>query len=397
MSNKQELNLPKRQEGKLNIYMHISENSGVGYYRQYLPALKLREHNLANVLISDFKWGEGDHVELTPEQLFPIMMWADIVIVGRRDIAQYYAQWGAIREMFKIPIVMDTDDNVRFVRPYNPGYQGYYPGSEAITWNKYAMGKVFDAVTVSTQNLYDFHKKENPKIFLLPNNLDVATWENFPLAEKEKDGRIAIAFIGSASHTEGVQIIKEPLLKIMKKYPQIIFLLTHVYQHLFLDFPEDIRKRIEPIPWIKLEEWPQKMRELSIDIGLAPLADNLFNRAKSNLRWMEYSLLRIPTIVSPVKPYLCVKNNVTGIIAKEKEEWYNAMEDLTSKKGLRYDIGNKAFEEIKQFYNIDKNIFLWEKTYKDIHDKFHEYFGGKKNFIQLTKKKYREVKGRIID
>ena len=44
---------PKREEGKLNIYFHVSENSGVGYYRQYLPASKIQEHGLANVLISD--------------------------------------------------------------------------------------------------------------------------------------------------------------------------------------------------------------------------------------------------------------------------------------------------------------------------------------------------------
>ena len=42
-------NFPKRQDGKLNVYMHVGENSGVGYYRQYLPAVALRDTGLANV------------------------------------------------------------------------------------------------------------------------------------------------------------------------------------------------------------------------------------------------------------------------------------------------------------------------------------------------------------
>src|SRR3990167_4198953 len=108
---------PKRQEGKLNIYFHISENSGVGYYRQYLPAIKLREQGLANVLISDFRWAEGDHVEPDIETLFAIANWADVLVVGRKDQGTFYAQWGGIREFFNIPIILDTDDDVRNVRP----------------------------------------------------------------------------------------------------------------------------------------------------------------------------------------------------------------------------------------------------------------------------------------
>src|SRR3990167_1186259 len=136
--------LPKKEEGKLNIYFHISENSGVVYYRQYLPALKLNENVLANCLISDFRWAEGDHIEPDLDHTFELANWADLIVVGRKDIGGFYAQWGGVRQFFNIPIILDTDDNVRFVRPSNPGYQGYHPGSEAIEWNKIGVSKVFD-------------------------------------------------------------------------------------------------------------------------------------------------------------------------------------------------------------------------------------------------------------
>jgi glycosyltransferase involved in cell wall biosynthesis len=383
---------PKSEKGKLNIYFHISENSGVGFYRQYMPAVALRENGIANVMISDFRWGEGNHLEPEVPLLFDLANWADVIVAGRRDIPQFYAQWGGIRDFFNIPIVLDTDDNVRFVRPQNPGYAGYYPGAESITWNKYSISKVFDAITVSTDNLKEFHKKENPKIYVTPNNIVMKEWDAL-LKKNHNDGFTRIGFIASAAHAEGVNIIKAPLLKIMQEYPKVKFLLTHIYRHMFNDWPQDIQNRIEAIPWIKLQDWPKGSKELGIDIGLAPLADNMFNRAKSNLRWMEYGAAKTAPIVSPVEAYKCVVNGKTGLVAKEKEEWYNAIKSLLDNKQLLYNVSEGAYNEVKTQYDIDKNIGHWEKTYRSIHDKFHEFFGPKKNYLKLNKKgKYQLIK-----
>ena len=286
-----------KEPGKLNIYFHVSENSGVGYYRQYLPALAMRRNKLANVMISDFRWSKGDHVEPDLPMLTKIANWADIMVVGRKDIGQFYATWGAVKNLFNIPIVLDTDDNVHHVRPTNPGYAGYMPGSEAITWNSYGMAKVFDAVTVSTEDLKDFYSKYNPKIFVLPNSIDIPWWDSTS-KKVHDDGLIRLGFICSASHTEGVHILKAPIIKILKKYPNVRFLITNVFKKVFDG--SGVENQVIEVPWIDLEKWPVDYKALGLDIGLAPLADNMFNRAKSNLRWMEYSVQGIPSIVSPV-------------------------------------------------------------------------------------------------
>ena len=161
----------------------------------------------------------------------------------------------------------------------------------------------------------------------MPNNLDVATWESL---EKKKfnDGKVRIGFIASSSHSEGVWHIKKPVLAILEKYPNVEFYITHVYHNFFDDAKLELKERIKPIPWIALKDWPKGVKDLGFDIGLAPLADNNFNRCKSNLRWMEYSLADMTTIASPVKPYLCIKDGVDGLLVREQSEWYNAMEKL---------------------------------------------------------------------
>jgi len=382
--------LPKRQPGKLNIFFNVSENSGVGYYRQYLWAEELNKQGLAQTMINDFRWGEGEHVLMSDEDLFAIANWADLFVVGRLDRADWLAKWGGTREFFNMPMIMDTDDNVRHVRPSNPGYQGYQPGAEALHWNKVAFAKVFDAITVSTDNLKEFHKKEHPKIYVLPNSID---FTHFNLeGKKSTDGKIRIDFNGSGSHYESMMIIKKPIIEIMKKYDNVLFSIPKIFKSHFEDVPKEILDRMTFYPWMKLKDFPKDMAERSVDIGLAPLADNNFNRAKSNLRWMEYSALKIPVICSPVEAYKCVEDGKTGLVAKEREQWYNSIEKLILNESLRKKLAENAYKKIYKDFNISVNVKNALKIYEETVKKYHNFFGKKKKFIPAGKGKWKEIK-----
>lgn len=376
---------------KLNVYMHIAENSGVGYYREYLPAIALRELGLANVHINDFRWGEGDHVEITEKVFYEQCNWADIVIAGRLDRPEYYAKWGAVREYFNVPIILDTDDNVHNVRPTNPGYQGYHPGSEAQIWNYYAMTRVFDAITVTTKHLQSYYIKYHPRIYILPNSLDVPEWDKF---EKIKHGDIIrIAFICSASHADGFNIIIKPVYDILQKYKNVEFWYPDMYWRLFHNAPKDIKDQLKSYNWIKLKDWQKGVKDLGIDIGLAPLADNLFNRSKSNLRYIEYGASRTACIVSSVEPYALVQHGITGLVAREQNEWYTNIENLILDEKLRDRLAENAYNEVNEKYNIWNNAKMWLAIYIEVYQKFHSFYGEKKLFHQEGKNKYREVMG----
>jgi hypothetical protein len=67
------------------------------------------------------------------------------------------------------------------------------------------------------------------------------------------------------------------------------------------------------------ERWPGRMRfdkpvpvqeypnwicsNWQSHIGIAPIADNTFNDSKSELKWLEYTALGVPTVASDVGPY----------------------------------------------------------------------------------------------
>jgi len=373
---------------KLKVYFHIAENSGVGYYRSYLPAITLRASGLAEVRINDFRWGEGDHVEITEKVFYDTCNWADVIVVSRMDRPEYYAKWSAAKEWFNMPIIMDTDDNVQFVPPSNPGYQGYHPGADALIWNRHAMNKVVDAVTTSTEELRQFYLKEHPRIYVLPNNLDIEEWNKY---SRKNHRKIRIGFICSSSHADGFGIIQKPVYDILKKYKNVEFHYPKMYGRIFQNAPEEIKKQLKPMGWFKLKDWPRKLTEMGIDIGLAPLKDNNFNRSKSNLRWLENSLAGMASIVSPVSPYMCVKDGVDGIVAKEQKEWYNGIEKLITDENFRKELADNSRERIVKEFDIVKNIELWYNTYKEVHDKYHDFYGKKKRFEEISKGKYKQI------
>ena len=381
------MKLPERQEGKLNIYYHIAENSGVGLFRQYLWSKEIQKQNLANVLINDFRWGVGEHKIPNEDDTFEIANWADIILTGRIDRPEWLAKWGGIREFFNMPVVMDTDDNVRHVRPSNPGYQGYHPGSEAEMWSKIAFSKVFNAITVSTKELQEFHSKEHSRIHILPNSLDLSAYKKL---RKKNDGKIRIMFNGSSSHSESINIIKKPVTDIMKKYPQVIFQTPKAFKFLFerMNLDKEIMDRIEFMEWIPLKKWSTELAKRRVDIGLAPLTDNLFNRAKSNLRWLEFSALKVPVICSPVKAYENVEHMKTGLLAYEAENWYNYIETLINDEQLRKKLSENAYKEVSEQFNIEINVKEAVKIYQEIVDKYHKFFGRKKVAKQRNSKWY---------
>lgn len=375
---------------KLKIYIHVAENSGVGYFRQYLPAVIMRELGLAEVRINDFRWGKGNHVEPSEKTYFDTCNWADIIVAGRLDRPEYYAKWGAFKEFFNIPIVLETDDNIHHVPITNPGHQGYCPNSEAKQWNVKAMTDIFDAMTVTTDELKDYYKQYHPRIYVLPNSLDVKQWkENEYRRKKHKD--IRIGFICSGAHTDGFGIIQKPVYDILKKYPNVTFYFPDMYWRLFDNAPDEIKGQLKNILWAPLKKWPAKMQSLSLDIGLAPLRDNLFNRSKSNLRYLEYSLAGMASIVSPVKPYLCVTDGHDGIIAKEQNDWYTAMEKLITDEKYRKKLASNSYNLVNKDYNIYKNAKHWANTYKEIIDKYRSFYGPKKRYKDIGKGKYQLV------
>lgn len=107
------------------------------------------------------------------------------------------------------------------------------------------------------------------------------------------------------------------------------------------------------------------------DIVLAPLADNQFNRMKSNLKQVECWTRKLPIVCSDIPPY-----NVHGrhmenciLIPAEKNAhkyWKKYLKKLILDADLRKQLGEQLYEDFKIEYNLADVTKKRAEFYKDV-------------------------------
>jgi hypothetical protein len=106
--------------------------------------------------------------------------------------------------------------------------------------------------------------------------------------------------------------------------------------------------KIRQVPWRNLPAI-----QAQFDINLAPLrTDNPFSQSKSEIKYVEAALLKIPTIASPTEAFrFAIRQNFNGILAETAQEWEIAMEKLILEPGYRRELGEVAYQETLQHYH----------------------------------------------
>jgi Glycosyltransferase len=165
---------------------------------------------------------------------------------------------------------------------------------------------------------------------------------------RRDDKKITLGyFSGSITHNEDFEAILPAIEKIMEKY-------KNVYLHIggILDIPDSLQKFSERLSSTGFIDWRNLPAEIAkCDINLAPLSNKtIFNEAKSENKWTEAALVRVPTIATDFGAFKTViKNGVDGILADNKK-WFETIEHLILDDKKRQKIGLSAYEKAKNSY-----------------------------------------------
>lgn len=298
--------------------------------------------------------------------------WADIVVFERFYSAGKFTQQNILTDTIKKlveiakdhgkKIVYEVDDLVHGVDPHNPSYEILNRQNTALFDHVDYILANCDLITVTTEILGEEYKKMfNKPYAVCPNSIDLD--KDWNVKKFDKGKKLRIGWSGGNSHIKDIEMISDVLKDIAEDYQDRIQLVFMGHTPTTLDHVD-----IEYHGFIEYDEYPQRLAEINLDIGLCPLEAGRFNESKSNIKWIEYSALNIATVASAIPPYSnTIENGKTGLLVKNRySKWYNAIKRLIEDDKLRNEIAQNAYNEINKNYNIKNTAKLWEQAYIDL-------------------------------
>lgn len=364
----------------LRAWFGFTQQPADVYYRMRGYADKMREKG-CEIAYEDFKYDDFEapgswqkkirwkHVQ---HQFDSILDCADLSvwqIVGSLDAVAFLR---CVKDAKKKPVITEIDDWLFDIPSYNAASSAYKPNSDA-EWCAYEQIKLSDCVIVSTKYLKESLAEifSDKPIYIVKNSIDFDVWEKAKLhltIPEKKPGIIRIGYTGCGNHNGDVEITKKVLISLLDEHKN----LEIVWPEQFESWKDVSHERIHYVnKWLPLTHYPGMVKGWDLDIGIAPLRDNNLNRSKSNLRWLEFSAIKLPTVCSKVIPFQdSIVNGQTGYLVNSNKEWYERLNYLILNKSERNRIGENAYKEVFSNYNMNKVADGYMELLKEIKNEF---------------------------
>lgn len=100
-----------------------------------------------------------------------------------------------------------------------------------------------------------------------------------------------------------------------------------------MTIPDEMKRYKEQLVIHDFVDWTLLPSLVSdMDINLAPLVDTVFNRAKSEIKWLEAALVGVATVASDIGSFSdIITNGTTGVLVADGM-WYEQLRDLVNNK-----------------------------------------------------------------
>jgi glycosyltransferase involved in cell wall biosynthesis len=367
------------------------------YYRQYLPLDVMDKLNIgANVIFDPYE------ASIPPLKRAYAMAYSDVNLLYQPYGAAVQLQleiskkWvPAIGEdqqvRFPPSWVIDTDDNLFNVSPFNPSFQiyGYSidgvdippdtemrvktpEGEDKVIWTEgvefsalenktklmqyKATLELSDGVTCSTPEVAKYVKEAVPhaNTFVYPNCIDFDSYPAVELAPHPKEVRIM--WQGSDTHYEDLFPLYDSILELTNRYPQVQWIFWGaVPPQVYAQLPEN---RYRVLPWVLYAEYKVRLATINHDINIVPLKPTLFNNSRSGIKWYESSAIHKPaaTVAQRVPSYSEIEDGVTGLLFDTPAEFVQQVSRLIENATERKQMAANAHEWMRQNRDVYKIV-----------------------------------------
>jgi glycosyltransferase involved in cell wall biosynthesis len=211
-----------------------------------------------------------------------------------------------------------------------------------------------DVVMTATPLLAELARKRNRPAFVHRNSLGremLAVADSLYEKRRSRTGNRIVIGYGSGTPTHDVDFLEAaaPLAQVLDRFPQLDLWIAGplVLPPEFTRFGERVRR----FPLTDWREWFELMSQ--IDIAISPLErDNIFCRAKSEIKFVEAGALGIPLVASDTDPFRdAIGHGADGFLALNDKEWIDAFTRLIEQPALRKKMGEAARSAVLHRYS----------------------------------------------
>lgn len=237
-------------------------------------------------------------------------------------------------------IIYDFDDAIMYRSPKS---KNPYSLSRRV---KFAfMMKRMDGVIAGNQFLKSKVLPYHSRVAIIPTSIDLS---QYTLKEEfEHSGPVTIGWLGSRSSLRFLKTLIPVFENIFKKQTNVR---VKIVCSEFIDS--------ERVPIIK-KHWSlaEEVEDLkSFDIGVMPLADNVWSKGKCGLKILQYNSVGVPAVCTPVGINReIVKDGVNGFWAQDEDQWNDRLLTLIHGREMRKEMGLRGRERVEKNYSLDAN------------------------------------------
>ena len=333
--------------GKKGIVM-LKDQGGCGYWRMSLPARYMNR--------------DGIYIDVTGGTLgLDGLLEYDTIFVQR------VCNWDSFNVLERLKaagkrIVYDIDDDIFAIPVDNPASKGMGRSEQMAAVE---CMKIADVVTTTTRILQDrFAPLIGRHPIMVQNAIDPDDgWNPTPMTGSP-DGKKRIFWQGSNTHDEDWNECFDAVDRVMKKRSDVRvvimgFLPTLVKKSLEKTHWKD---RVEYLGAMAPEAYFRLIKHVRADVGLAPLRYEHFNLGKSSIKFIENSVIGMPTIASDVEPYSdVIENGVDGFICSDTDQWEKAIDVCLNDDRVRRQIVENARSKVRREFNIKTVCMTWRR------------------------------------
>jgi glycosyltransferase involved in cell wall biosynthesis len=329
------------------------DNNATSYHRIIQP--------LYGLLQKGEPWANNIQFLAGQEEQLDQYEWADILFIQCLYAPDAYKFYAEQKKNGKF-IVLDFDDDYINIPEDSPeqteiidkdtGEAHKFPPEMRSLFVQMFV-QLADVVTVTNEHLKKLYSPWQKNIKVFPNFVSEEMKRDVPKTSNEK---VKILWSGSSSHLPDLHFIKDALLEVVEQVGDEVEFHFQGPIDFEAEFPE---LPLITYPAVPFEDYLDVLQGINADIAIAPLRDHIFNMSKSNLKYLQMTLMEAAFVGSDYGPYTAIDHGLEGLLAKTQADWVKNIVDLVKSEDLRKTLVKNALKDVRMNYMIEKNLHRW--------------------------------------